>query len=105
LPWVEQNAKFGGINGPLKFLAEGFLVEEHIGIAKLAVEAIFDVLDGLDDVLKVRVTGEDNEGCVGLAIDASLVVEHTGWRNVFRAIRAEFLCNTLQRSGFAVFLM
>lgn len=70
-------------NGPLEFLAKGFLVKEHVRISKLAIEAILDVLDGLDDGLEVRVAGKDNECCAGLAVGSSLVVEYAGREDVF----------------------
>ena len=94
-----------GESGPLEFLGKGFLVKENVRIAKLAIEAIFDVLDGLDDVLEVRVAGENNECCVGLAIGASLVVEHAGRKVVFRALKAEFIRDLSKRSSLAIFLM
>jgi hypothetical protein len=80
-----------GDDGPLEFLAKWFLVKEHVRIAKLAVEAILDVLDGLDDVLEIRIAGEDNECCVGLAIGASLIVEHAGREGVFGTLHVEFI--------------
>jgi len=89
----------------LEFLAKGFLVKEHVRIAKLAVEAIFDMLDGLYDALEVRVAGKDNKCCAGLAVDASLVVEDTGREDVFRTLRAELIRDVLQRSSLAIFLM
>ena len=92
-------------NGPLKFLAKGFLVKEHVRIAKLAVEAVLDMLDGLDDRLEVRVAGKDNECCIGLTVDASLIVEHAGREDVFRTLRAELIRDVLQRSSLAIFLM
>ncbi len=92
-------------NGPLEFLAKGFLVKEHVRIAKLAVEAIFDMLDGLYDALEVRVAGKDNKCCAGLAVDASLVVEDAGREDVFRTLRAELIRDVLQRSSLAIFLM
>lgn len=92
-------------NGPFEFLAKRFLVEEHIRIAKFAVEAIFVLLDGVDDGLEVRVAGEDNECCIGLAIDASLVMKHAGLGYVIRSLVAEFFCDSLQRCSLAVFLM
>ena len=70
-------------NGPLEFLAKGFLVKEHVRIAKLAIEAILNVLDGLDDGLEVRVAGKDNECCAGFAVDSSLVMEYAGWEDIF----------------------
>jgi len=94
-----------GNDRPLEFLTEGFLIKEHVRIAELAVEAIFDMLDGLDDVLEVRIAGENDECRIGLAIDASLIVEHAGRGDVFRTLRTEFICDVLQRSGLAVFLM
>jgi hypothetical protein len=90
---------------PLEFIGEGFLVEKHVWIAKLAVETIFDLLDGVDDMLEVRVAGEDYERRVGFAITASLVVEHVGLWDVFRGLRAELVCDISQRSGIAVVLM
>jgi len=92
-------------NGPFEFLAKGFLIKEHIRIAKLAVEAIFVLFDGLDDALEVRVAGEDDECCAGLAVGSSLVVEDAGREDVFRTPKAELIRDILQRSGLAVFLM
>ena len=70
-------------NEPLEFLAKGFLVEEHVRIAKLAVEAVLDMLDGLDDRLEVRVAGKDNECCTGLTVGASRIMEYARRGDVF----------------------
>jgi hypothetical protein len=91
--------------GPLEFLTKGLLIKEHVRIAKLAVETIFDMLDGLDDLLEVRVAGEDDECCAGLAVDPSLVVEDAGREDVFRTLKAELICDIVQRSSLAIFLM
>jgi hypothetical protein len=84
------------MNGPLEFFAEGFLVEEHVRIAEFAVEAIFDVLDRFDDVLEVRVAGEDDESRISLAIDAGVVVEYAGSGDVLRALKVKLFCDVLQ---------
>lgn len=86
-------------------LAEGFLVEEHVRVAKLAVEAVLDMLDGLDDGLEVRVAGKNNECSTGLTVDASRIVEHARRGDVFRTLIAELIRNVLQRSSLAIFLM
>jgi hypothetical protein len=102
MPCVPEKS---GNDGPLKFLAKRLFIEEHVRITELAVEAIFDMLDGLDYGLEVRITGENDECCAGLAIDASRIVEYAGRGDVFRTLRAEFICDVLNRSSFAVFLM
>lgn len=66
-----------GADGTLEGFGEGFIVEESPWVVELVVESLFEVADGLDELVELGIADEGEEGrfyAVGFGIVEGVVV-------------------------------